>query len=374
MHLCHIVPSLEERHGGPSVSVRALANHAVAAGVEVDLLATQVPGDTARTKADEPARLRIFPRVTPRWLVRSPALRDHLLQTAYDCVHHHSLWLLSLHYAQQATQQRHSKLIISPRGMMSPWAWGHRRWRKRLAEKWVHPGAFEQAAGWHATSAEEASDIHALGFKQPVCVAPNGVNVPTTEALAEARSFWENLCPAVRTRPIALFYSRLHRKKRVRELIDLWLSAPRGDWLLLIVGLPEEYTAAQLCAEVAQQGGSERIAVFDGTGKPPPYSIASLFVLPSHSENFGLVIAEALAAGVPAVVTDTTPWSDLSPNHAGWCVHWEDFAATLTSALFIPLQELQAMGRSGRTWMANDFSWSRSAGLLQGFYRHLLND
>lgn len=374
MRLCHIVPSLAERHGGPSKSVRALANHAVDAGATVELLATSVPGDDFAPSEEDRARIKIFPRITPQWLVRSPELHEHLMVTPSHCIHHHSLWLLSLRYAAAAARHHGAPLIISPRGMMNAWAWRHRRWRKRLAEMFVHPGVFQQAAGWHATSAEEASDIHRLGFRQPVCVSPNGVDMPTEAELAAARAFWQELCPAVRSRPVALFYSRLHRKKRVRELIDLWLSAPRGDWLLLIVGTPEGYTPAGLADEVANLGQSENIVVLDGTGRPAPYAIASLFLLPSHSENFGLVIAEALAAGVPALVTDSTPWSDLTPNRAGWCVPWEDYAETLTQALLHPPQELKGMGRSGRAWVGRDFSWTRAAGLLHGFYRHLLHE
>jgi glycosyltransferase involved in cell wall biosynthesis len=102
--------------------------------------------------------------------------------------------------------------------------------------------------------------------------------------------------------------------------------------------------------------------------------VASLFLLPSRSENFGLVIAEALASGVPALVTDTTPWSDLTPNRAGWCVPWEEYAPALASALFTTHDELRVMGRSGRSWVANEYSWSRAAGLLHGFYRHLAHE
>jgi glycosyltransferase involved in cell wall biosynthesis len=374
MRLCHIVPSLTERHGSPSKTVRALANHAVAAGAEVELLTTHLPGEVFTPNDDDHARIRTFPRVMPRRLVRSPGLNDHLKETAYSCIHHHSLWLLSLRYAAEAARRQKIPLVISPHGMMNDWAWGHRRWRKRLAEKFVHPGAFQQVAGWHATSAEEASAIHTLGFRQPVCVSPNGVNIPSEADLAAARGVWQELCPAARSRPVVLFYSRLHRKKRARDLIDLWLSAPRGDWLLLIAGTAEDYTPAELAEEVSNLGASEHIAVFDGAGRPPPYAIASLFLLPSESENFGLVIAEALAAGVPALVTDTTPWSDLGPNRAGWCVSWHDFGRTLTEALFIPIQELHAMGRNGRTWVAHDFSWARAAGLLHGFYRHLSHE
>ncbi len=373
MRLCHIVPSLAERHGGPSKSVRALANHAVDAGATVELLATGVRGDSVTPAPDDRAKIRLFRCVTPQWLTCSPTLRDYLVEVPADLIHHHSLWLLTLRYATEASRRHRAPLVISPRGMMNAWAWRHRRWRKRLAEKLIHPGALQHAAGWHATSAEEASDIHALGFRQPVCVAPNGVDLPDAAKLAAARETWLELCPAARSRPVVLFYSRLHHKKRVRELIDAWLSIPRGDWLLLIVGTAEEYTAEKLAAEVADLGHSENIRVFDGAGRPAPYAIASLFVLPSHSENFGLVIAEALAAGVPAVVTDTTPWSDLTPNHAGWCVPWQEFTPTLAQALLTPPAELKAMGQSGRQWVANEYSWSRAASLLHSFYRHLLH-
>lgn len=373
MRLQYIVPSLEERHGGPSKSVRALANHGALAGDEVSLLATDEGGDRF-TPADDQADIRIFPRITPRWLVRSPALRQHLLATPADCVHHHSLWLLTLRYAAEAARRHDVPLVISPRGMMSGWAYQHRRWRKKLAELLVHPGAFAQAAGWHATSPEEAADIRTLGFKQPVCVSPNGVSVPDEAGLSTARTAWRQLCPAAAARPVALFYSRLHRKKRVRELIELWLAAPRGDWLLLIAGLPEDYTAAALTAEVAARGAAGQVQVFDSAGHPPPYAVASLFVLPSHSENFGLVIAEALAAGVPALVTDTTPWTGLTTQGCGWCVPWAKFGETLATALATRPDELQAMGRQGVAWVKKDFSWARAACLLHEFHLHLKDE
>ncbi|MBI2497081.1 MAG: glycosyltransferase, partial [Opitutae bacterium] len=227
MRLCHIVPSLEDRHGGPSKSVRALANSLAALGESVELLATAEARWPAMLAGRDAAVIRLFPRIAPRWLSRSPELRAHLRQAEFDCVHHHSLWLLTLRYAREAARRRDVPLVISPRGMMSGWAYSHRRWRKALAERFVHPGAFAAAAGWHATSPEEADDIRALGFRQPVCVSPNGVDLPADMELAAARSAWLDLCPAARTRPVALFYSRFHRKKRLEELIDLWLSAPR---------------------------------------------------------------------------------------------------------------------------------------------------
>jgi glycosyltransferase involved in cell wall biosynthesis len=370
MKITYIVPSLEERHGGPSKSVRALANQVQLAGEEVELLATTEPGD-APAPAGDAATITLFPRVSPRWLLRSPALRAHLLGSPTDCVHHHSLWLLSLRYAAEAAERHDAPLVISPRGMMSGWAYRHHRWRKRLAEILVHPGAFAAAAGWHATSPGEANDIRALGFKQPVCVSPNGVTLPTADGLAAARIAWHELCPATRQRPVAVFYSRFHRKKRLRELVDLWLSAPRGDWLLLIAGVAEDYSVTEINGWITAAGAQGKIAAFDGGGRPPPYAVASLFVLPSHTENFGLVIAEALAAGVPALVTDTTPWQGLAAHGCGWCVPWAAFGPALATALATPRDTLQAMGARGRTWVGDEFSWERAARLLVDFYRHL---
>lgn len=374
MRVCHIVPSLEERHGGPSKSVRVLANHLARMGDTVELLATEeVPGSFSRADSDQ-AAIKVFPRITPRWLSRSPALAHYLQTTPFDCLHYHSLWLLPLRYATDAARRHAAPLVISPRGMMSGWAYRHRRWRKHLAELFVHPGAFAQAAGWHATSPEEAAEIRALGFTQPVCVSPNGVALPTGSGLAAARAKWLELCPAARSRPVAVFYSRLHRKKRVRELIELWLSAPRGDWLLLIAGLTEDYTAAELNAEVVARSAAEKIVVFDSAGHPPPYAIASLFVLPSHSENFGLVIAEALAAGVPALVTNTTPWTGLAANNCGWCVPWEKFGDALTTALATRPDDLQASGTRGAEWIRREFSCDKAAALLHEFYRDLVHE
>ena len=372
MRVCHIVPSLEERHGGPSKSVRALANAQAVLGHKVDLLATQVKVPT--TPFPDAAHVAIFPRDIPHWLCTSRELRRHLHATGYECLHHHSLWLRTLHYAHSSARHTDVPLVIAPRGMMSGWAYRHNRWKKKLAELLIHPGSFRAATGWHATSDEEAEDIRRLGFSQPICVAPNGVIPPAPAALSAARDHWHALCPATEQRPVAVFYSRFHRKKRLRELFDLWLSQTTGNWLLLLVGLSEEYSVGEIRGWIAAAGAQERVAVFDGANQPPPYAVGSLFLLPSHSENFGLVVAEALAAGVPVLTTDTTPWRPLAQQHAGWCVPWEDFSATLATALDTPASELAAMGVHGRVWAAQQFNWERSGKLLLEFYQRLRHE
>jgi glycosyltransferase involved in cell wall biosynthesis len=372
MRLCHIIPSLAEEHGGPSKSVRLLAAALARRGDDVDLLTTHAEEDAA-PEVEGRLCVRRFRRGAPGLLCPAAAMREHLQRQAYDCVHHHALWLRTLHYAREAGRATGAPLVISPRGMMSDWAWQHHRWKKRLAGRLVHPGAFARAAGWHATSAAEAAEIQRRGFSQPACVAPNGVDAPSAADRAHAGEVWTQRCPEVAARPVALFYSRFHRKKRLLELLDLWVAAAPADWLLLVAGIPQEYTVADLEGHVRRQAAAGRVAVVDGRGLPPPYGVASLFLLPSHTENFGLVIAEAMAWGVPVLVTDTTPWAGVPAQEAGWCVPWGDYRAALRGALAEPASRLEQRGARARDWVLRHYSWDESARLLHEFYQHLTN-
>ncbi len=248
MRLTHIVPSLETQYGGPSRSVLALSSALARDGHDVELLATHPSPDESHTVG--PLQVRNFPRGWPSRICPSAGLAQALRSRESAIIHHHALWLRTLHYAHQTAVAQGAKLVVSPRGMMSRWAWRHHGWKKKLARALIHPGALEAVHGWHATSSEEADEIRAFGFAQPVCVAPNGVDAPDAAEIAAAAAYWLAACPAVTKRPVALFYSRFHQKKRIIELIDLWLEHGPRDWLLLLVGIPQTYTAAMLEAYV----------------------------------------------------------------------------------------------------------------------------
>ena len=369
MKYCLIVPSLEERHGGPSKSVLGLAKALAEGGDQTELLATDPLSSWDRVEGK--LSINVYKRSWPKSIASSSGLQAHLRSGSSEVVHHHSIWLRTLHYAHAAAKHRDASFVISPRGMMNRWAWHHHPRRKALARALIHPRAFEEADGWHATSHEEAGAISSLGFKQPVCIAPNGVDIPTPEEIESAAEHWRGILGSAGEHKIALFYSRFHQKKRLIELIDCWLEQAPKDWLLVVAGIPETHTPHALEEYVLRSGGAGRVKAYDGTGKPPPYGIASLFVLPSHSENFGLSIAEALAHGVPTLVTDTTPWSDLNRNGAGWCVPWRDFGKALREATSEDADTLKKRGQVGREWVSIDYSWKKSAALLSQFYAGL---
>jgi glycosyltransferase involved in cell wall biosynthesis len=369
MKVAQIVGSLEARYGGPSRSVRRLAAAMAESGENVDIL-TSAPA-AVPTENEGRLAVRTWRRHWPQAVCRVPDMARHLRAETYDVVHHHGLWLRTLHYARQKSAAEQIPLVVSPRGMMSTWAWRLHRRRKALAAAWIHPGAFAAVSGWHATSREEEAEIRSLGFEQPVCVAPNGVEAPDAESVASAHEHWRGLVRVDDGTRVALFYSRFHAKKRVIELIDLWASIAPAGWLLLVVGIPEQFSVAQLRDYVRRVQPAARIAVHSGAEEPQPYPLASLFLLPSHNENFGLVIAEAAANGIPAVVTNTTPWGALNREGSGWCVPWDEYAAALRAALAETPEALRERGGRARAWILREFSWDKSAGEVIRFYHQL---
>ncbi len=373
----HVSASVDPRHGGPSRTVLALASAQAALGARI-ALATLTPEDDSLIRSPA-VEIRHFPAASGplgSTFCFSAGLAGFLASARTRAVHAHGLWLRPLHHAARAARRLRAPLVLAPRGMLEPWAVRHHAWKKRVAAALVHPGALPTVAGWHATARQEADHLGALpGWLRapasaPACVAPNGIDAPDPAAAEPSRAAWLAAYPPLRDRRVALFYGRFHRKKRVAELIDLWRSAPRPGWTLLLAGLPGDYTTQEL-SDLAGRDPAAPVVVADGTRLPAPYALADLFLLPSHSENFGQAVAEALAAGVPALVTDTLPWRELDSAGAGRCVAWTDYPAALAGLLASPPSRLAGLGASGRAWVLEQFTWRSSARRLLEFYPSL---
>ncbi len=372
----HVTASLDPRHGGPSRTVPAIAEAQAAQGAKVALVSL-TPDDDSLVRGSK-FEIRHFPAAPGplgSTFCFSPGLARFLETAEARVVHAHGLWLRPLHHAARAARRLRAPLVLAPRGMLEPWALGHHAWKKRLAARFVHPGAASAATGWHATADQEADHLRRLppwlGAPRaaPACVAPNGVVAPDPSSAAPARAAWYAAYPQLRDKRVALFYGRFHRKKRVAELVMLWQSAARPGWILLLAGLPGDYSVGEL-STLAGAGASAAspVVVADGSALPPPYALSNLFLLPSHSENFGQAVAEALAAGVPALVTDTLPWRELDDARAGHCVPWAGYPAALSRLLALPPSGLAALGSSARAWVLGRFSWQSSARRLLDFY------
>jgi glycosyltransferase involved in cell wall biosynthesis len=368
MRIAMVVPDLSPSSGGPAWNVPALAEALVKDGVVVDL---HTLGSIPVTSSSGVGYRVTLPAV-PRRLGRSPDMRRNLLSSHVDLVHAHCLWMYPLEYAAKAAHANHMPLVISPRGMLAPWALTRSPLKKAVAARLIHPTAFRVASAWHATSNQEESDIRAYGMRQPVFTVPNGVHRPPEEDIGVA--YYRRQAPELAGRRVLLFYSRFHAKKRVLELIADFagLASRHPQWHLLVVGIAEQFSIERLREEAAQAGVAERTTVLDGLNAPKPYGVAELMALPTFDENFGQVVAEALAAGLPVITTTRTPWAILNELPAGRWVPIDQFTRELEGLLAMEPGELAAAGTRGREWILANLEWSAVARRMREAYAAII--
>jgi glycosyltransferase involved in cell wall biosynthesis len=221
----------------------------------------------------------------------------------------------------------------------------------------------------HATSEVELQEIRAQGFTAPVAVVPNGIDLPNMRYVEKI---------SVTGKRTLLFLSRIHPTKGLDRLLLAWaqLESRHPQWSLIIAGRGEPMYVQEIQALVATLG-VQRVTFpgpLYGEAKTQAYFAADLFVLPTHSENFGMVVAEALAHGCPAVVSRGAPWSGLDEEGCGWWV--SNTVATLTASLDLAMQlpsvQLNQMGLCGRAWMERDFGWNAIGKKMHESYQWLL--
>ncbi|GHC04817.1 glycosyltransferase [Cerasicoccus arenae] len=289
----------------------------------------------------------------------------------FDLVHHHGVWLRTAHDVSVACREAGLPLVISPHGMFEKWSLAHNRLKKRLAWNLYQKSDCHGARAFHATSKMEAQAVRDLGMKQPIALIPNGVSEISAQPLdPEAVN-------KTKQRRIALYFSRLSQKKNVPTLIESWAKLRPKDWELIIVGNDSEGVTPELIAMVEKLGLSDSISIpgpMFGADKDTIFRRADLFVLPTFSENFGIVVTEALQYGLPVITTTGTPWEELSVRGCGWWVEptVDAFGGALGEALNMTPEALSAMGEKGIPWVHESFLWEPLARQLAQFYEWLL--
>lgn len=369
MKVVQVVGAVSIEASGPSHTVPALCDALATNGADVALHVLHWEDHVHHASNYRTVQHRLLSELTRRLGV-SPSMRDALRQEARgaDIMHHHGLWLMPNVYAARAVRGTRCKLVSSPRGVLSAWALRHSRIKKRVMW-WVNQGdALRRSDCLHATAESEWQEIRALGLRAPVAIIPNGVDIPAE--VTRDRS------PGTRRR--LLFLGRLHQKKGVDILLRAWSEvAPKADdWELTIAG-PIDSDYARNLQGLAAELRAPRVhfvGALYGADKASALASADLFVLPTHSENFGMAVAEGLASGAPAIVSKGAPWQGLEREECGWWIDVgvEPLVAALREALGKDDETLSALGARGRAWMQRDFSWATVGRRMTDVYEWLL--
>lgn len=262
-----------------------------------------------------------------------------------------SLWMYANFVTEFARRGTQAKSVIMPRGTLSEYALSISSWKKKLVTKIGQGAALKNADMFIATCEMEYEDIRRYGLKAPVAIIPNGIHIPEISTVQDKKKR-------------IVFLSRIHQKKGVDILLDAWKKIEENknfsEWSLSIVGPITDYAKDMI--KKSEELKCERVVFpgsMSGDEKFAYMAESSIFILPTHSENFGIAVAEALACGTPAICTTGAPWEGLEQNNCGKWIELseENVKNSLIALMSMPKEELDKMGKNGIEWMKKDFSW-----------------
>jgi glycosyltransferase involved in cell wall biosynthesis len=382
MRALHVIPSIAPRYGGPSSAVVGMSTALQHSGVAVQI---------ATTDADGPTRLRVpharcvdwagvptvfFPRqLTEAFKFSAPLagwLGEHVAD--FDVVHVHAVFSHACLAAASACRRRDVPYIVRPLGTLDPWSLQQKRARKQLLWHLGVRRMLDGAAAIHYTTTSEQRLAEAGLPLQRGVVIPLGVD----DTLFEYRGGRTNL---EQDSPYVLVLGRLHPKKGIETFVEVFVEVSERfpNWKLMIAGDGDTDYVASLKARVAKIDTHKRVVFsgwLQGQAKADALSGAALLALPSHQENFGLVVAEALACGTPVFVSTQVNLADeIAASNAGWVVPLEYAALrdTLASVLGDSV-ERDRRGRAGRELAVRCFQWTSVANEVSHLYQSLLGE
>lgn len=368
MKVCIFANDIDKSHGGPSRSVPILSKGLDSNGCDVTLMTLRTNDMNIHALDGTNVKLKILPQY-----VSSTQLEDAIISENYDIIHLQSVWTYIYHKVAKIARKNKIPYLMTPRGMLEPWCYTNdiivRRIKKHIAMICYQKHDLQEASCILTTADMEMNHVRDLGIVAPIAVIPNGLDFADYPCRIESKNIKKQV----------LFLSRLEEKKGIDYLIRSWVkvSSIHPDWKVKIVGNGNTEYIEKLRRLIDNLKVSKWVEILPpayGKDKYKLYSESSLFVLPSHSENFGMVIAEALSCGVPVVTTKDTPWEILNETRTGWWIELcqQNLDDAIISAIDLGQDELYKMGQKGAMMVRKNFWYSEVGKKLKNVYEWIL--
>lgn len=359
----HVVPDLRRQAGGIAATVPALAEALRAEGIDSRFLTLAHDADFSGRELTVCAAPGEF---------RRPGQLKRMVDDAFSCLpsgavlHSHGLWTVLNHVALRAAVRAQLPTVLSVHGMLLPWARHHKKLRKDAAWMLYQRRDLLRADRIHVTSQEEGVIVARIAGDAAVTKIPFGVDLPAVAP------------PSAGEGGTLLFLGRLHPVKNLEALVRAFAEvAPKG-WKLRIAG-PDEGGHRATLEALVQTLGAEGYVSFAGpvygVEKTRELAAAHALVLPSFTENFGAVVAEALAMGRPVIASRGTPWQTVEEARCGWWVapDREGLGRAIADLAQKSPATLAEMGARGRGLVASAYSWDRVAIDMAKLYSGILS-
>lgn len=383
LRVLHVISSISRLRGGPSVSVHNMLAALRRRAVAVDLVTTDDDGDGARLDVPleravqlEGQNIRFFPRQTLKYQFSAPMLRwlrSHVRR--YDIVHTHGLFGWPPLAAAWCARAASVPYVMRPAGVLDTWGMRNKsRLVKALSVRLIDGPLLRSAAAVHFTTPLEQTRAAALALRIRPIVLPTGVGIDSaTEETASPAD-----APALGASRVILYLARIHPIKRVDVLLRAYAAlAPEGSTALVIAGDGDAALTARLKQLAGELGLASRVhwvGFVDGALKRWLLSRASLFVLPSDSENFGIAVVEAMNAGLPVIVTEGCGLADFVRRHRAGVITDGTVGAlqAALAGLLANAERRRTMGEAGREAARRELSLDAFGARLESLYRAVI--
>jgi poly(glycerol-phosphate) alpha-glucosyltransferase len=388
----HLTASVSRKAGGLFEAILRLVQSQTDSQIKVFGLRDEF--SDADLPAWNPVSVAAFKTTWPRAIGRAPELLEALNEFAPDICHTHGLWLYPSIATKNYSRKNNRPYLISPHGMLDPWALKNSRWKKLIADALFERAHLRGARCLRALCVSEADSIRRLQLQNDIAVIPNGIDLSMAAVPSEPP--WKNFVEP--GKKVLLFLSRIHPKKGLVNLLKAWAKNQKTEirnrkseeWVLAIAGWDQgghELELKQLATELELVWSDVRTpgpkgkfpgVIFLGpqfnAAKSACYQHCDAFVLPSFSEGLPMVVLEAWVNAKPVLMT---PECNLPEGFsAGAALKME----TTEASLVVGLNELQrmtdaervAMGNRARELVVARFTWSQVARQLSAVEQWIL--
>jgi glycosyltransferase involved in cell wall biosynthesis len=380
MKIAIVTSSVSRNAGGLFDAVRGLAQQLPPLGVVphvYGLMDSYTEDDRGEWS---PIGLTAVKSIGPRSIGYSPGMREQLMRSGAALVHTHGIWMYPSANVVAWRRKFGRPYIISPHGMLDRWILNRSKIKKMLALSAYEGEHLKGAACFHALNQDEANSIRALGYRQPIAILPNGVNIPRISANVRP-SWWSEDLAGKR---LLLYFGRLHSKKGIDNLLVAWRSLSETGQLdqqltLVVGGWGEGAYVEQLHKILDNRQQDFRVKFIGsqfGEDKVRTYAACDAVVLPSFSEGLPLVPLEAWAVGVPCALTKECNLPEAFERGAAIEISSDVNGLREFIKKFgtVDISELQVIGERGFSLVAEKFVWSSIAEKMAFVYRWLLGD
>jgi len=368
MKIGFLLSSVSREAGGLFQSVRGLAKALASTNADVRVFGIRDDQSAVDLEEWRPLSVQTFrPRV--RAWGYSNQLVSAMLEDDFNILSVHGLWK----YCSLASHRWHKltdrPYVVHPHGMLESWALGNARWKKRFAAALYENQHLRGAACLRALSEAEARSFRNYGLHNPICVIPNGIDLPDPHE-RNARNRPAN-------QKTLLYLGRLHPKKNIRNLIRAWKqtfdSQQTERWVLAIAGWDQGGYESKL-KELAVGSSITFLGPRFGADKSECYRTCDAFILPSLSEGLPMTVLEAWSHAKPVLMTPECNLPEGFETNAALQIGTsaDEIAAGLKQLIEMSEDDRAAMGIRGHTLVATSFSWPRIGQQMRAVYEWVL--